>query len=188
MISTSGTARVDALQARDEDLLRFTPTALGTTTAGTWELYFDGSAVGLAASSEDIGAATVDDLGKLYLVTKGKFSAASQTGIQGDSNDIFGCILGATGENSTTCTFFAFFDGELVRFKQAIDGISLGTATTAAFAQAAVPTDNGDEPVQFAVIPDEVITDDTEYNEYDLPQAEEIGAEEIRVYLPLISD
>ena len=34
----------------DSDILRFTPTSTGSTTAGTWSWYFDGSDVGLTTS------------------------------------------------------------------------------------------------------------------------------------------
>ncbi len=36
------------------DILKFTPTSLGTTTAGTWDWYFDGSDVGLFGDDERI--------------------------------------------------------------------------------------------------------------------------------------
>jgi len=46
------------LKTQDEDLATLTATALGATTAGTWALYFDGTAVpGLAA--EDVAGAHV---------------------------------------------------------------------------------------------------------------------------------
>lgn len=187
LISVGGSARVGALRAQDEDLLQFTPTSLGATTAGAWELYFDGSAVGLTAGSEDIGAATVDSLGQLYLVTKGNFRAASQNSTAGDGDDIFGCLLGATGENTTSCTFFAFFDGDLVRFKQLIDGLSLGSAPVTSLAVAETTAIVGN-PVQFAIVPDAVVADDTEYDEFDLPAEEEGTEPNTRIYLPLISD
>jgi len=187
LISVGGSARVGALRAQDEDLLRFTPTSLGATTAGTWELYFDGSAVGLTAGSEDIGAATVDSAGQLYLATKGKFKAASQNAVAGDGNDIFGCVLVATGENSTSCTFFTFFDGGLTQFKQLIDGLSLGSAAVTGLGLADT-TDTVGTPVQFATVADAAVTDDTEYDEFDQLADEEVMEINSRIYLPLISD
>jgi len=184
LISTYGTAQVGALRARDEDLLLFTPTTLGANTAGSWSIFFDGSAVGLAAGSEDVNAATQDGAGKLYLVTKGKFTASSLNAIQGDGNDIFGCTLGATGENSTTCTFFAFFDGDDLRFKSPLDGLSLGTASPLAFAQGGnISTE--DEPVQFEVLSDEPVLDDDQFDDYDMAQEEETS--ENQLFLPLIT-
>jgi hypothetical protein len=40
----------------DSDVLRFVPTTLGATTAGTFELFFDASDVGLFLSGQDIDA------------------------------------------------------------------------------------------------------------------------------------
>ena len=49
LISTTGNPTVTGVTgAADEDILAFTPTTLGTTTSGTWAMYFDGSDVGLS--------------------------------------------------------------------------------------------------------------------------------------------
>ncbi len=179
LISTYGTAQVGALRALDEDLLRFTSTALGATTAGSWALYFDGSAVALTAADEDIGAVETDGAGNLYLVTKGKFKAVSQNTVAGDSDDIFSCSLGATGLNSTICTFSAIFDGDLARFNHPIDGLSLGATVLSA----ATPAGNGlavDEPAQFEVFADEAVLDDEEFDRFDTEQTA------AQIFLPLI--
>ena len=184
LISTYGTAAVGTLRAKDEDLLRFTPTSLGATTAGSWELYFDGSAVGLTAGNEDVGAALLKGANTLYLATRGNFAAASLNAIQGDSDDIFGCTLGSTGLNSTSCTFFAFFNGDLARFNRPIDGLSLGTATQFASGQAA--SEDGDEPAQFEVFPDATVVDDEEFDSFDLDQTDETIQGDVQIFLPLI--
>ena len=61
LISTTGSPVVTGVSgALDEDILAFTPTALGTNTSGSWALYFDGSDVGLAdTNNEDIDALDV---------------------------------------------------------------------------------------------------------------------------------
>jgi hypothetical protein len=186
LISTYGTARVGALRAQDEDLLRFIPTTLGATTAGSWELYFDGSAVALNAGSEDIGAATLDWAGDLYLVTKGRFSAASLTAIQGDDDDLFGCRVSATGETSTSCTFFAFFDGDTLRFNRAIDGISLGSATSDRLVARTTQL-TADDPEPFEVFPDDLVNDDAEFDGFDEAQTDETPQEDDQIYLPFIT-
>ena len=71
-----GTYSVTGVSGSDEDLLIFTPASLGETTSGTWELYFDGSDVGLSVSSEDIYGTWLDDNGDIYLTTKGAFTVA----------------------------------------------------------------------------------------------------------------
>ncbi len=190
LISTYGMANVGTVEAHDEDLLRFSPTALVTTTAGSWDLYFDGSAVGLEVGSEDLGAAASDAANNLYLATKDNFAAASQNEIGGDSNDIFGCTLSTPGLNSATCTFFAFFNGDLARFNHPIDGFSVGTTTTFTMLRSAASPEQagpeGDEPVQFEVLPDEPVLDDEEFDRFDTAQTDEAIQGDVQIFLPLI--
>lgn len=185
LISTYGTATVGALRAQDEDLLRFTPAALGATTAGTWELFFDGSAVGLTTGREDVTAALLNGANSLYLATKGKFAASSQNTIAGDGDDIFGCALSATGLNNTQCTFFALFDGDTVRFNRPIDGLSVGLDPVSTLFSADNST--AGEPEQFEIFPDEVVGDDVEFDSFDTAESEETSTGEVQIYLPLIS-
>jgi len=95
--------------AKDEDVLAFTPTALGNTTSGTWAMYFDGSDVGLAETSgEDIDA--LDVVGSnIYLSTQDIFSV---NGASGADEDVFVC--GATSLGGVTaCNYSStlYFDG-----------------------------------------------------------------------------
>ena len=102
LISTRGSVSVMGASGADEDFLRFTPTSLGPTTAGTWSVYFDGSDVGLSSSgSEDVDAAALDASGKIYLSTLGKFSV---TGMSGADEDMF-VFTPATLGTSTTGAF-----------------------------------------------------------------------------------
>jgi hypothetical protein len=102
LISTSGNVSVTGASGKDEDLLAFTPTSLGSTTSGTWSLYFQGSDVGLATDSgEDIDGLSLTNNGVIYLSTRGAFAV---TGVSGTSSDIFSCTPGALGA-TTTCTF-----------------------------------------------------------------------------------
>ena len=65
--------------ADDSDIVRFWPVALGETTDGFFELYFDGSNVDLKAGGEDIDAISLADNGDLLLSTmsNGKVGALS---------------------------------------------------------------------------------------------------------------
>lgn len=63
---TPGLGQVD-----DSDLVRFVPERVGPTTAGRFELYFDGSDVGLSKDSEDIDALAVLRDGSLLMSTTG---------------------------------------------------------------------------------------------------------------------
>ena len=113
LISTVDTVSVTGASGADEDLLAFTPTALGSTTSGTWAMYFDGSDVGLSSTSnEDVNGVWVDAAGKIYLTTLGNFSV---TGVSGDGSDIFVCTPGSLG-STTTCTFAMYWDGSVNGF------------------------------------------------------------------------
>ena len=69
----------------DSDIVKFTATSLGASTAGSFELYFDGSDVGLGSSSdEDIYALAVDTTGEIYLSTRGNFSVSGLSGADED--------------------------------------------------------------------------------------------------------
>ena len=80
------------------------------TTAGTWDLYFDGSDVGLGGSSDkDVNALTVDENGDIHLSTVGNFSV---TGCSGENEDVFTFTPDSLGSN-TSGTFDStlYFDG-----------------------------------------------------------------------------
>lgn len=72
VISTQGPFKAGHLNAKSRDLVLFTPTSLGEQTAGSWELYFDGSSIRLLSARKDsIQAVHVDEVtGSIYLVTK----------------------------------------------------------------------------------------------------------------------
>jgi PKD repeat protein len=102
-LSTTGNPSVTGLTGlNDEDVLRFVPTALGSITAGTWSLYFDGSDVGFAdANGEDLDAIGFDSLGRLLFSTTGSFAAP---GASGDDEDLgrFAGSFGATTSGTST--------------------------------------------------------------------------------------
>jgi hypothetical protein len=109
LISTTGSASVTGASAAAEDVLEFTPTALGPTTAGSWALYFDGSDVALSASSENVDALAVAVSGKVTLSTTGNFAVS---GLSGTDEDAFGFNPSSLG-GTTTGTYDAalMFDG-----------------------------------------------------------------------------
>ena len=60
----------------DSDILRFTPTSLGSDTAGTFSLELDGSTVGLTSNGEEIDAITIapnDNGGRIVISTNGNY-------------------------------------------------------------------------------------------------------------------
>ena len=188
VLSTLGSFSVLGLSGADEDLFRFVATSLGSNTSGSWSLLFDGSDVALTAGAEDLDGTWIDPANsKLYLATRGDFSAVgSVNSVSGDNNDIFGCTPLSTGAN-TNCNFFTFFNGDGVGFSQAIDGISLDLDVSARNWQQFVRPSAADESTtaQFAVLPDEAAEVDSELDEYD-QSVEEEGV--IRQqFLPLIT-
>jgi len=78
-ISTTGTAKVNGptgavITAHDEDVLRFTPSSTGATTAGTWMLYWDPTLM-TGMSAEDINGYWEDPAtGARYVTILGAFN------------------------------------------------------------------------------------------------------------------
>jgi hypothetical protein len=109
LVSTRGTASVSGVTAADEDILVFSPTSLGATTAGSWATYFDGGDVQLGQTGEDLdGIGRLSD-GGLLLTTEGSFSTSA---VSGADEDVFVFRPSGLGTN-TSGTFDAalYFDG-----------------------------------------------------------------------------
>jgi hypothetical protein len=64
----------------DSDIVRFVPTQLGATTSGRFELFFDGSDVGLDSDNEDVDAIGIRADGKLVVSTLGASTVPSVGG------------------------------------------------------------------------------------------------------------
>ena len=122
LFSTQGTARGNGPVARDEDIMTFVPTALGSTTAGTWEWFFDGSDVGYSNSSqEDVDGFGLTPDQSLLLSTVGPASAG---GASGDDEDLFlfSGTFGSTTSGSSTIAVFLSSLG--IDPSEDVDGIS----------------------------------------------------------------
>jgi uncharacterized protein YjiK len=89
------------------DIVLFQATSLGENTAGTYSLYFDGSDVGLDATSENIDALTLLPDGRLILSFKGSFSVP---GVSGKDEDLVAFTPGSLGD-TTSGTWAMYFDG-----------------------------------------------------------------------------
>ena len=122
LFSTTGSPVVPGVSAKDEDLLVFVPTSLGDTTSGTWSLWFDGSDVGLSSSDEDLRGVWVDSNGDIFLATRGFFTTPA---LSGTGSDIFTCVPGSLGAD-TTCTSMAiFWFGTGVGYSDVVNGFSV---------------------------------------------------------------
>ncbi|MEZ4675487.1 MAG: hypothetical protein R2932_14740 [Caldilineaceae bacterium] len=173
LLSVLGAMRAGGVLAKDEDVVRFIPTALGANTAGQWELYFDGSAVGLTKGSEDIWSAFFDAAkNDLYLSTQQSFSVAN---LSGRGEDIFVCNLTKRGAD-TTCLFRPFWAGAAHGFQgEQIDGMFIGAGPQVAVNVASEPED-------------EALIDVSEFADDDVMEDE--NGEELEVvstvYLPIM--
>jgi len=139
VISTFGSASVNGISGKihDRDLIKVDGTA-ATGYGNTASLYFDGTAVGLTKSSEDVSAAWIGNPSpdnNIYLVTKGNFSVNSVNSLSGRKSDIFGCSP-TSQDPIASCFFYSFFVGETSGLDNQIDGISV--LTTGPIANVAV--------------------------------------------------
>ncbi len=93
LLSFTEKGRIPGIDDRvdDSDVVLFTPTSLGEDTEGTFELFFDGSAIGLTHSGEDVDAIEVDG-GDLYFSTYGDFKlSGAYAELKGKNEDVFVC-------------------------------------------------------------------------------------------------
>lgn len=91
----------------DSDIVSFTATSTGSTTAGSFSMYFDGSDVGLSTVNEDIDAILIAPDGRLLISTLGSFAVP---GVSGDDEDLIAFTPTSLGSN-TTGTWSMYFDG-----------------------------------------------------------------------------
>ena len=108
-----------------EDIIRFVPTSTGTTTAGSFQMHFDGSDVALTGRSEAIDAMSIDATGKLILSVKGRATVGIRPSgiIRARNSDLLSFAFNTTG-NSTSGTWAFHFDGVDVGLKnENIDGL-----------------------------------------------------------------
>ena len=176
VVSTLGNVSVTGASGLDEDLLVFSPTALGATTSGTWAVYFDGSDVGLATTNnEDVNGVWVDDAtSQVYLSTLGAFAV---TGVSGDGADIFVCTPGSLGA-TTSCTFSMYWDGSANGFGGEIaDGIGLTDASYGAGVVALNATLPQDDP-----------TAGNTFDDYDDMLDQDVEAVTPQLYLPVVTN
>jgi len=114
-LNIDGLGRVD-----DSDILRFIAVTTGDETSGTFELFFDGSDVGLTTGAEDIDAISVDASGTLIVSTIG---TANVLGLQAFDEDLLMFTATAFGAD-TTGTWSLYFDGSDVGLQTGAEDLS----------------------------------------------------------------
>ena len=124
LLSTKGnTTLPDLGDIRDSDIVRFVPETLGTDTSGYFEMYFDGSDVGLSSSREDIDAIGFAHDGRLLISTAANFNVP---GVSGNDEDIIAFSQTGIGAN-TSGTWSMYFDGSDVGLSNSSDEDLWGT-------------------------------------------------------------
>ena len=109
LVSTGGGFNVPGLSGPDEDIIRFVPTSLGATTAGTWSMYVDGSDISLTGSGEDTDGLAIGGGGEIYFSTVDVFSVP---GVSGADEDVLVFTPTTLGTNTSgTYRSTLFFDG-----------------------------------------------------------------------------
>jgi hypothetical protein len=101
----------------DEDLLRFVPTSLGSSTTGSFEMFFDGSSHGLTGFTDDIDGVHEANDGTLYLSFRSPVTVPGLT-----ISDAHIAIV-----NPATNGYSLYFDGSDVQIPDglAIDAFDL---------------------------------------------------------------
>lgn len=119
VFSTRSNSKVAGISAKDEDLWSFLPTSTGSSTAGTFELLFDGSDV--LFSYEDVSGVSVDPVsGDLYLASSVSYSVAD---LAGDRDDVLRFVPTSLG-SETAGSYSVLFDGDDHGFgSEVIDGL-----------------------------------------------------------------
>jgi len=100
----------------DSDIVRFIPSSLGSTTAGGFEWYFDGSDVELTTDGGDIDALAVLSDGRLVVSTLGSVDVTGVAGVRDEDLLIF-TPTQPLGE-ITSGTWARYFDGSDVELSE----------------------------------------------------------------------
>lgn len=114
-LTLAGAGAVD-----DSDVLLFTPTSLGPTTAGAWAMYIDGSDVGLTTTAENVDAIGLPGGGDLVLSVNGK---AVVNGLTALDEGLLRFSPSQTGDN-TQGSWSLYFDGSDVGLKKATEDVT----------------------------------------------------------------
>jgi hypothetical protein len=91
----------------DSDIVSFDATSLGPTTSGSFQLYFDGSDVGLVQAAEDVDAVEIDANGAIVISTQGPVSVP---GVSASDEDLLAFVPLSLGSD-TSGAFSLYFQG-----------------------------------------------------------------------------
>ena len=109
----------------EEDILRFDASSLGSTTAGTFSVYFDGSDLGLTEPADDVDALEILPDGRIVISTVGPSSAVEVAAADEDLLVLEPSSLGETTAGILT----QLFDGKDVGLGDVgedVDAVAIG--------------------------------------------------------------
>ncbi|MGD1703440.1 carboxypeptidase-like regulatory domain-containing protein, partial [Dapis sp. BLCC M229] len=108
LLSFKSAQDIGGIHVDDSDIVKFTATSLGENTAGSFDLYFDGSDVGLSKGSENIDGLSVDPVtGDLLISTQGNVKVP---GVNSKDEDILRFKPDSLGSH-TSGSWSVEFDG-----------------------------------------------------------------------------
>jgi hypothetical protein len=121
LMSLTSTATVPGLNTVEPtDLIRFVPASLGTTTAGSFQWYLDGSDVGLDTSGENIDGVDLLADGRLIVST---ISSINVPGATGADEDLLAFTPSQLGANSSG-SWALYFDGSDVALTDSTEDVN----------------------------------------------------------------
>ncbi|MFQ6028451.1 MAG: Ig-like domain-containing protein, partial [Dehalococcoidia bacterium] len=85
LVTTLSDFTADGLTGQGQDIIAFTPTQLGSATAGAWDMYLDGSDVSLDSNKERLTALSQHPSGDIYLSTESNFDVGTVSGWRDDA-------------------------------------------------------------------------------------------------------
>ncbi|MEM9776227.1 MAG: choice-of-anchor Q domain-containing protein, partial [Chloroflexota bacterium] len=110
LLSISGASTIpDVGTIDDSDIVRFIPTKTGPKTIGSYQMYFDGSDVGLDTDKEDIDALDVLADGRIIISTLGTAQTTKQFGNTLNSLDEDLIVFTPTSTGENTAGFFSLY-------------------------------------------------------------------------------
>ncbi|MEM9152554.1 MAG: cadherin repeat domain-containing protein, partial [Cyanobacteria bacterium P01_F01_bin.3] len=125
----------------DSDIVRFTPTSTGSNTAGSFEMFFDGSDVGLTTSGEDVDGFGFAPDGRLVVSALGSVQVS---GLRANDEDLL--VFNETSLGTTTSgSFEQYFDGSDLGLSIDVNGFSIGTDEIALTTQGRFNLSGGDD-------------------------------------------
>jgi PKD repeat protein len=93
LLSTESPVVLGGVSYDDSDIILFTPTSTGSTTAGSFSRYRAGSTIGLTTSAENVDAIAVTPTGELVLSTVGRLSGGGLVAEDEDLVKVSGTTL-----------------------------------------------------------------------------------------------